>query len=456
MCPLKNLRAQMYLRANCLVPEVRSGWSYACRKGAVLWPLMAAVCIFVLYYVGVVLHANSRGWESFSGNPFNRFSMVLMVVVSLPHLANMINYYRGRFDWCDGMLLAFIFLYLVGRHEPAFWNITNVLRIVVCFYFIPYFVAQGRVLVKYLTPALTLIGLYGLWCLSHMPTNSGQRFEIYGSATNGIRGFYAIFALCLLCYSAVGLFFLRSRILALLAGIAMVPFMLLTGSRASLVALGVSIIGFELFHRSSLKATVVFLYKYAAAIAIGMLTFVMLAGATFDWDRLADFTAEGVLHRSVRYSYYLDLLREHLPGSLLSGVSLDFEFIMVDGIRVNPAPHNMFLAMGLQAGILCSFVYLLWHVMLFRRMLAYHKRTAQRSLSATAITICLVAIMIGQWENYFPAVSSPLVYLFYIISGVYCNQQRRVRGAGASLIGYTRYRTNKTPLHMPLPGYQSS
>jgi hypothetical protein len=347
-------------------------------------------------------------------------------------------YYAKKITLIDVLLVAYCGLVLIDvGTDFSIQEISGPSRMVLCFYGAAYFLRRGGSLLSAAHVAVVGIGLAQVWLFATLPAAfTGGRLAYVGTANTSARDLLAMFSILYLIVINRGVFSATLRRIARLQIVATLVLMLLTGSRQGIIlGIGGVWIGAKLI-KDGVDLWVVFRRSLQVlgglAVLFTGLYVVYLATNIESVGRLFDLSIKGNLDRVVRYVIYYEFLVENSSEMLMGGVDIGEMFSeagevqRVAGVKVG-APHNSFLGVGLERGLIPLFFYASFHILTMIRVIDIHNRFSGSKTSGALVSIIFSAFIIGMFTNYFTQVSSCLAYIFYSASGLYINFGRDLK-----------------------------
>jgi hypothetical protein len=387
-----------------------------------------------LYSTSMILAA--RGEFDPSENVLNRAILIAIICVGLFKLRTMALFYMKNLLILDFILFAFIIAYVHGVETVDMISMAPLVRLVVFFYAVPYFVSRlsvTRVRINIIIGALIMVIVTSYMAVQMV---NADRLNFGGSGTDAAKFYLSISYIGLAIYSFCGN---RKRLqwFMLIVVLSVFPLIVFTGSRQGVIG-AIFLLAISNLSKCNMKA-VLSLKTVAIFLAVPIMALLLSSLSTrFDMQRLLSTGSPG---RIARYQYFIDALDNGMwQQFFFRGMDMPRDTFLYDGVWINSALHNVYLIYGARAGIFAAVIICIFHLVCFGVIFKLYKYGYASPIFNISAAMVLLAYSIGQIENYLFFVSSLLSYIFYILLGLFANIYRnrragvmRLRGAGVQV-----------------------
>lgn len=354
----------------------------------------------------------------------NQAAFVFCTVFGSLFFLRIALFYTRHFNTLDFFLVCFIFFYFIGLSEISFESTSNIYRLIVCFYVVPYFFSYYRSLRQDEKIFwLYLVGLSLLIALSLLFSEfKSGRFVVVGHANITSQNFLAFWLLLFLAYGLTR--HPVNSLIVLSVHVLVTLIIILTLSRQAF--LGMMIFIFIYFYQDyfkkikiNKKIIIVFvLVLFLSLIIFFARVYLDNAERIFSLESYTGFFEDS---RFMLWIYYLSYMESNVGDLLFSGFdpSVLNHFYLHDVNFILNAPHNFLLAFVVLSGIVSTLIFLLVVFGCIRKGIILYKCGFYFPI-AVFITVLALAFV----DNFFSETTRNLSYLFWITAGMSANYLR--------------------------------
>lgn len=335
----------------------------------------------------------------------------------------LILFYARYFRLLDFFLILFVFFYFMGRGEINLETVSNILRLIICFYVVPYFFSYYRSLRQ----DEKVFGLYVV-CLFLLIVLSlffgefrSNRFVSGAHANVTSQNFLALWIVLFLAY---GLTRDPVKTLVLLfVHVLVTGIIILTLSRQAFLGMVIFILLYfyqDYFKSLTLNKLAIGFFSVVFLSLIMLFSLVYLDGFERIWslESYSGFFKDSRFVLWVHYSSYIagnvtDLLFSGFDSAILKDVYSQSTYF-----RFN-APHNFVIQFVALSGVVSTLFFVLVLFGCIRDGINLFRRRYHFSMAVFAVVLALAFV-----DNFFTETSRNVSYLFWITAGMSANYLR--------------------------------